>query len=148
MVFLYPYVCGLGSPQHARGNICCIHVPFIHPLITPACAGNIRQPLRKSTWLWDHPRIRGEHRALLRFVTCHVGSPPHTRGTSVKRRGNGQGTGITPAYAGNIRTGFSSSVTGGDHPRIRGEHRSIISSSSSQAGSPPHTRGTSSSASR
>ena len=33
--------------------------------------------------------------------------------------------GITPAYAGNTRNMPMSTFTGGDHPRLRGEHEKI-----------------------
>ncbi len=55
--------------------------------------------------------------------------------------------GITPAYAGNIFWVYHPDLRGWDHPRIRGEHLCLLFSAIPAVGSPPHTRGTSSSGS-
>ena len=89
----------------------------------------------------DHPRIRGEHRRALATATGGRGSSPHTRGALETHPITSLSLGIIPAYAGSTtccRTPLSCS---GDHPRIRGEHRMGPTSSSSAAGSSPHTRG-------
>ena len=48
---------------------------------------------------------------------------------------------IIPAYAGSTHTIIIVSPSGGDHPRIRGEHPLEIDSLSTEKGSSPHTRG-------
>ena len=48
--------------------------------------------------------------------------------------------GITPAYAGRIKTWYVNCNIYWDHPRIRGKNPSIKASFPRVAGSPPHTR--------
>ena len=69
------------------------------------------------------------------------GSSPHTRGAQLREGPGGLGHRIIPAYAGStyyfpFRRRFR-----GDHPRIRGEHRSPIRRRPATRGSSPHTRG-------
>ena len=51
-------------------------------------------------------------------------------------------TGIIPAYAGNTGLSNAKYKSDGDHPRIRGEHFNLFTSSAPVTGSSPHTRGT------
>ena len=48
---------------------------------------------------------------------------------------------IIPAYAGSTRRRRVEEKAEADHPRIRGEHRSILETRSRYCGSSPHTRG-------
>ena len=114
---------GRGSSPHTRGT---------------RARRRYRRVLRQ-----DHPRIRGEHRARVRYRVNIEGSSPHTRGTPFSRqtamkavrdhpriRGKHkvewihlkEAVGIIPAYAGNTSV----------DPPVPGEI----------AGSSPHTRGT------
>ncbi len=90
----------------------------------------------------DHPRPRGEHPIVSYRISCNLGSPPPTRGTS----GGGvivqQMIGITPAHAGNIYTKAMTLQAHKDHPRPRGEHLNCILNNTGSIGSPPPTRGT------
>ena len=70
------------------------------------------------------------------------GSPPLTRGTRQEVSDLSRVKRITPAYAGNTCISFSSADTKEDHPRLRGEHVSKISTNAKTRGSPPLTRGT------
>ena len=73
---------------------------------------------------WDHPRIRGEHFVLAASHPPHEGSSPHTRGALQGAAGaDGRGR-IIPAYAGSTDLFEVYLESHGDHPRIRGEHRS------------------------
>ena len=69
------------------------------------------------------------------------GSPPHTRGILSSSCLPSSRSGITPAYAGNTISMTSALNFCWDHPRIRGEYDELNHSSTSPAGSPPHTRG-------
>ena len=89
----------------------------------------------------DHPRIRGEHQRRQRRREAGAGSSPHTRGARAERRRRPDPAGIIPAYAGSTRRRRSGSRTGGDHPRIRGEHILWIGVCRTTRGSSPHTRG-------
>ena len=94
-----------------------------------------------SAGIEDHPRIRGEHFALLPVADLWGGSSPHTRGAHAVGGEGVWGDGIIPAYAGSTASVSSMGGFLSDHPRIRGEHdgRSVLAGS--QGGSSPHTRG-------
>ena len=115
-----------GSSPHARGT----HGagdgwPVAYGII-PACAGNTARSGRASAATWDHPRMRGEHRACsptsntakttrtrdhprmrgehssrYAFSSSLTGSSPHARGTQLSVVQPGFRTGIIPACAGN-----------------------------------------------
>ena len=77
----------LGSPPHTRGKLEISVKDFQRVGITPAYAGKMpgqTAPLRRCR---DHPRIRGENQNTVVAKNFAVGSPPHTRGKSQKRRG-------------------------------------------------------------
>ena len=76
---------------------------------------------------WDHPRIRGEHAIWPLRTTAQSGSPPHTRGTLRLELEEARHHRITPAYAGNTDNFRNSSLYQADHPRIRGEHSTMLS---------------------
>ena len=69
------------------------------------------------------------------------GSPPLTRGKVYLEAADNQATRITPAYAGKSMIIFIQSLTGMDHPRLRGEKLTDEELCAVQAGSPPLTRG-------
>ena len=96
--------------------------------------------VRRPRWM-DHPRIRGEHVCVPSHVRVPFGSSPHTRGARAERRRRPDPAGIIPAYAGSTRRRRSGSRTGGDHPRIRGEHPIAVHMKAYGTGSSPHTRG-------
>ena len=89
----------------------------------------------------DHPRIRGEHAFGTHRVPIDVGSSPHTRGARVATPPYPAASRIIPAYAGSTLSAASGWLSGGDHPRIRGEHRTSWTFHASICGSSPHTRG-------
>ena len=71
----------------------------------------------------DHPRIRGEHSRAKAREAWVIGSSPHTRGARRPDHDRDRAVGIIPAYAGSTPLTDLKTVGGGDHPRIRGEHR-------------------------
>ena len=75
-------------------------------------------------------------------IITHKGSSPHARGTRFASCRAAVETGIIPACAGNTRPCLLSEPCGGDHPRMRGEHRLLCRGSSVTWGSSPHARGT------
>ena len=89
----------------------------------------------------DHPRIRGEHAAPAVLSTTRRGSSPHTRGALRVDRQRDQERRIIPAYAGSTGCSATTPPSPADHPRIRGEHPSHVSTETSPKGSSPHTRG-------
>ena len=74
----------------------------------------------------DHPRIRGEHPSPWPASHHAEGSSPHTRGARKKRRKTPGRKRIIPAYAGSTNTAHTKGPTPPDHPRIRGEHVSMV----------------------
>ena len=82
---------------------------------------------------------------MLAILQCSPGgSPPHTRGRWRNASGLGIIAGFTPAYAGKISGHDSSFLASGVHPRIRGEDGKAPERTTFNQGSPPHTRGRSS----
>ena len=111
-----------GSPPHARGkpklDICAV----ICFRITPACAGKTSVSASASQRARDHPRMRGENRAISSRSWFLMGSPPHARGKRVRRREPRPGRGITPACAGKTVGADPRRRGSQDHPRMRGEN--------------------------
>lgn len=69
------------------------------------------------------------------------GSPPHVRGRAKCQLFLLDMGGITPACAGkSLRLCISQSL-GQDHPRMCGEERTLLSTTKTPSGSPPHVRG-------
>ena len=91
--------------------------------------------------MWDHPRIRGEHRATAFERGNRLGSSPHTRGALFAANRLRVRLGIIPAYAGSTNTNRTRTHDKRDHPRIRGEHIFQKVLNRRDLGSSPHTRG-------
>ena len=110
--------------------------------IIPAYAGNTMTVRRFIECARDHPRICGEHYGDSDFVAELEGSSPHMRGTPSNMPSHHHAVGIIPAYAGNTIDGINAKLSGGDHPRICGEHLVDVKSECGNTGSSPHMRGT------
>ena len=130
-----------GSPPHARGRHEDSTVDPIRRRITPACAGKTGGSTLAVNSAADHPRMRGEDRALASPIVYLVGSPPHARGRPRPSMRCTPAAGITPACAGKTRRGRGSSGHFPDHPRMRGEDVVEKGELGVDAGSPPHARG-------
>ena len=92
--------------------------------IIPAYAGSTDRGAWWSRGRSDHPRIRGEHKAVHISVNTFEGSSPHTRGAPARRRAGVRRLRIIPAYAGSTPRPPTPPPSRTDHPRIRGEHGS------------------------
>ena len=116
-----------GSSPHARGT------PAIKAAIKdgrgiiPACAGNTSGRWHGNVYRWDHPRMRGEHSIAFLTICVIAGLSPHARGTPGLIDEGYTGSRIIPACAGNTSSVFSTGLSSGDHPRMRGEHSTIPS---------------------
>ena len=150
-----------GSPPLTRGKVFFLPLFLAGRRITPAYAGKSVCTPDFSTYIEDHPRLRGEksHRRTAR--SFRAGSPPLTRGKVRTILNRSQLTRITPAYAGKrkiwapetshrkdhprlrgekaLRHAFVSFFW--DHPRLRGEKKRIKNGFVVMSGSPPLTRG-------
>ena len=131
----------MGSSPHTRGARVADNVACGASGIIPAYAGST-SPIRTRTTGWrDHPRIRGEHTDTIVKGWGYMGSSPHTRGAQARQRGTRLVRGIIPAYAGSTPFRRRLASRGRDHPRIRGEHYTVLSIEEIGRGSSPHTRG-------
>ena len=115
---------------------------FYTERIIPAYAGNTRHRLSRRDAPWDHPRVCGEHAQASKHWPVRWGSSPRMRGTHQVCRRRCNLTGIIPAYAGNTQSMKSGIGHDGDHPRVCGEHTSLLVSSMFIWGSSPRMRGT------
>ena len=95
-----------------------------------------------AQWLWDHPRVCGEHTTVQPFSYRDTGSSPRMRGTPVRSRAEPRTTGIIPAYAGNTCREYWFAVRRRDHPRVCGEHIERAQFNGVRMGSSPRMRGT------
>ena len=131
-----------GSSPHARGTPAPAMQSMAGSGIIPACAGNTHIAVSPTGGVRDHPRMRGEH-DLAHYLDYPVlGSSPHARGTLRRWQSVMGTTGIIPACAGNTNTSTTAESHVRDHPRMRGEHPSLIAALIAVLGSSPHARGT------
>ena len=130
-----------GSSPRARGarpTPCC---GVGRTGIIPACAGSTRTRCPRARTTRDHPRVRGEHLSKAAAKNGIEGSSPRARGARAAAHALIQDAGIIPACAGSTLMVNRRPSAGGDHPRVRGEHSEMISSSDSPWGSSPRARG-------
>jgi len=110
-----------GSPPHVRGTDSEDDVAGLTEGITPACAGNRASGGSQEKQSQDHPRMCGEQALAVLWPGGQLGSPPHVRGTEVKKRVDISPGGITPACAGNSLRHRCRRRIRRDHPRMCGE---------------------------
>ena len=130
-----------GSSPHTRGARSAGASTSVAGGIIPAYAGSTCGSPPTGRPAGDHPRIRGEH--VRPFCHCRVwrGSSPHTRGAPSSWPTPTPPTRIIPAYAGSTIRSMLPILLASDHPRIRGEHRTLSATVPARGGSSPHTRG-------
>ena len=110
--------------------------------IIPAYAGNTGWDSLFCSFIWDHPRVCGEHTSSMGSSALLRGSSPRMRGTHTLDRVDGQTDGIIPAYAGNTTTRNPAEWKPRDHPRVCGEHCHLDDGRPWVRGSSPRMRGT------
>ena len=130
----HPRVCGehdtlttstpefTGSSPRMRGTPPHTHKKILKRGIIPAYAGNTIACPRICRLIRDHPRVCGEHVWSARIPDQTLGSSPRMRGTRLGGLRPDTAAGIIPAYAGNTHIDCARLRTGGDHPRVCGEH--------------------------
>ena len=114
-----------GSSPHVRGARQCRGGGAEHVGIIPACAGSTITLNLSTTTGRDHPRMCGEHHAILQSVFADQGSSPHVRGALAAWLRTASSPGIIPACAGSTRSHGFDSWNRRDHPRMCGEHRTV-----------------------
>ena len=149
----HPRVCGehdqwgsltehrMGSSPRMRGALLARESPRVQAGIIPAYAGSTAARWRPPTTAWDHPRVCGEHCALLSQSLPVPGSSPRMRGALEPCRVAALRPGIIPAYAGSTRRRASGSAPRRDHPRVCGEHSRWAATRCARWGSSPRMRG-------
>ena len=131
-----------GSSPHVRGTPRPSPASADRRGIIPACAGNTRVAGCKTPVFRDHPRMCGEHFDHAGQTLPAQGSSPHVRGTPPGLATCSTTPGIIPACAGNTRQQGCHVALSRDHPRMCGEHVSVLITIKSETGSSPHVRGT------
>ena len=149
----HPRVCGehvvsfrshprrVGSSPRMRGALLARESPRVQAGIIPAYAGSTTPRARRFRCRRDHPRVCGEHCALLSQSLPVPGSSPRMRGALEPCRVAALRPGIIPAYAGSTRRRASGSAPRRDHPRVCGEHRVLKYGRWPREGSSPRMRG-------
>ena len=132
---------GGGSSPHTRGALDCRPEGRVLMGIIPAYAGSTPPAPKSRNTGRDHPRIRGEHVDGWEGAGWARGSSPHTRGARGESGQDDSHGRIIPAYAGSTSDRSATAGSGGDHPRIRGEHTDPLPETAPYDGSSPHTRG-------
>ena len=130
-----------GSSPHVRGARVGIASILSDCGIIPACAGSTLYEAITTVLERDHPRMCGEHRKLARKSYSQMGSSPHVRGALPRRRNIRITRGIIPACAGSTGRPACRSSARRDHPRMCGEHLTLLPVPTVQVGSSPHVRG-------
>ena len=130
-----------GSSPHVRGARQACDDALQESGIIPACAGSTTVGKTKLLFIWDHPRMCGEHELGDFAAFLDQGSSPHVRGALRQTQRQGQRPGIIPACAGSTPTATRPSREPRDHPRMCGEHFTTTGSPYCSSGSSPHVRG-------
>jgi len=94
-----------GSSPRLRGALAHGAQSFTHPRIIPASAGSTSTSAIESSMSSDHPRVCGEHFAVIGLTFLAFGSSPRLRGAPRHRRDQPGRRRIIPASAGS--TSFS-----------------------------------------
>ena len=131
----------LGTPPRARGSRPSVATSGRSLGNTPACAGitaRCRPPGRED---WEHPRVRGDHEARPPRVAFGAGTPPRARGSRAVSCVDARPSGNTPACAGITPKARTRSRGCREHPRVRGDHATILDGLRQRAGTPPRARG-------
>ena len=92
-------------------------------------------------WPRAHPRSRGENIDRYPRHYCTAGSSPLTRGKQWWGEERCPASGLIPAHAGKTRASRAWMMTGGAHPRSRGENDTFEAALIAASGSSPLTRG-------
>ena len=130
-----------GSSPHVRGARQACDDALQESGIIPACAGSTTVGKTKLLFIWDHPRMCGEHRNIIACICVSLGSSPHVRGARRPRQPGIRPNGIIPACAGSTQVRLRRRPWTEDHPRMCGEHRSGFNALFFLTGSSPHVRG-------
>ena len=133
--------CVPGSSPHVRGAPTCRLGVTAGNGIIPACAGSTVSRVSVLPYIWDHPRMCGEHLTEPVSNIGLSGSSPHVRGALATIRCTPELIGIIPACAGSTESVSLQRNSTRDHPRMCGEHFMLMVGIVHRLGSSPHVRG-------
>ena len=131
----------LGPPPHARGSRVDTPSGARHDRPTPACAGITAHLTSGRSSSPAHPRMRGDHPEPHAFQEAQLGPPPHARGSRDTVVRPQLQLRSTPACAGITGRLGPLHAARPAHPRMRGDHQSVLVAVRGQLGPPPHARG-------
>ena len=131
----------MGSSPRMRGAPVRAHVNAKSAGIIPAYAGSTNRHDSQTACKRDHPRVCGEHVAVMMGAAEPRGSSPRMRGAPKGFMPDGTMMGIIPAYAGSTPTGRLRHWQTWDHPRVCGEHDISSTHRAAESGSSPRMRG-------
>ena len=131
-----------GSSPLARGTRCRRGSWCGAWRLIPARAGNTTPVSVGACRRTAHPRSRGEHGIPAMKPPEEYGSSPLARGTRLRCRVLLLCRRLIPARAGNTDNPKAAAAYRAAHPRSRGEHQALSSSSRRFRGSSPLARGT------
>ena len=132
---------GVGSSPHVRGALPEPPARQGKDGIIPACAGSTVHARSENVGFRDHPRMCGEHNFCRKPTIVSQGSSPHVRGARPIPHKPPEINGIIPACAGSTVRPLGRPASGGDHPRMCGEHLFSFMMWFLCLGSSPHVRG-------
>ena len=130
-----------GSSPHVRGARQACDDALQESGIIPACAGSTTVGKTKLLFIWDHPRMCGEHELGDFAAFLDQGSSPHVRGAPTGDLLGVTIGGIIPACAGSTTPPAQDRHATRDHPRMCGEHIQRVLRRIAEQGSSPHVRG-------
>ena len=107
----------------------------------PACAGKTTPNRGCTPQSTEHPRVRGENHRKAQGLTTPYGTSPRARGKLYLAEDKQQEFRNIPACAGKTLVGKMGSVFDEEHPRVRGENSSRVSSWVKISGTSPRARG-------
>ena len=131
-----------GSSPLARGTHTVVVAEVGGVGLIPARAGNTTPVSVGACRRTAHPRSRGEHGIPAMKPPEEYGSSPLARGTRLRCRVLLLCRRLIPARAGNTDNPKAAAAYRAAHPRSRGEHQALSSSSRRFRGSSPLARGT------
>ena len=150
---VHPRVCGethrgrtlaqdlRGPSPRVRGNPL---FALIHPVLRgsiPACAGKPQAEIARIDKERVHPRVCGETRSILAWMTTPSGPSPRVRGNRSRARGKRPRPRSIPACAGKPNPEYSDESSAPVHPRVCGETSVASGRATSSKGPSPRVRG-------
>ena len=131
----------MGSSPLARGAPLLCSFQWVRYGLIPARAGSTADKFSLQLRTGAHPRSRGEHRLVRRWLRCRLGSSPLARGALGWVPAHLPNPGLIPARAGSTLRECPGGSWRRAHPRSRGEHRNFSTLNGRVGGSSPLARG-------